>query len=199
LGTFLHVGCGANRKEQTTAAFAGPDWRELRLDIDARVGPDIVGAMTDMAAVPDASVEAIFSAHNLEHLYPHEVPRALAEFLRVLKPDGFAVITCPDLQAAAALIAEDKLTDVAYVSPAGPIAPLDMLFGHRPPMALGNLYMAHHCGFTRRALADTLAVGGFASVASVRRPAYFDLWAVASKAFRTEDELRVLAAAHFPA
>jgi hypothetical protein len=198
VNTFLHVGCGASRKEHTTPAFAGAGWRELRLDIDERVAPDIVGTMTDMAAVADASVGAIFSAHNLEHLYPHEVPLAIAEFLRVLTADGFAIITCPDLQSVAALVAQDKLVDIAYVSPAGPVAPLDMLFGYRPQLALGNLFMAHHCGFTRRALADTLAACGFQSVASVRRESAFDLWAVASKNTRSEAELRVLAAGHFP-
>src|SRR5271169_2072773 len=69
--TFLHVGCGSNSKEHTTAAFAGSGWRELRLDIDAAVNPDIIGTMTSMVAVADQSVDAIFSSHNIEHLYPH--------------------------------------------------------------------------------------------------------------------------------
>ena len=95
--TFLHVGCGHNRKNKTTPGFAQPEWNEIRLDIDATVTPDIIGTMTDMSAVTSASVQAIYSSHNIEHLYPHEVPVALAEFLRVLTPDGFAVITCPDI------------------------------------------------------------------------------------------------------
>ena len=101
--TFLHVGCGPKRKDQTTRGFVSTDWHELRLDIDKSVQPDIIGTMTDMSAVADASVDAIFSSHNIEHLYPHEVPLALAEFKRVLRPDGFAVITCPDLQSVCAL------------------------------------------------------------------------------------------------
>jgi predicted SAM-dependent methyltransferase len=195
--TFLHVGCGTNRQSQTTMSFAGPDWRELRLDIDSGVEPDIVGTMTDMAAVPNESVDAIFSSHNIEHLYPHEVPLALAEFLRVMKPGGFAVITCPDLQSVAALVAEDKLTDAAYVSPSGPIAPIDMLFGFRAQMALGNLYMAHHCGFTEKALSGTLIAGGFKSVISRRAPV-FALWALASKEASSEPEMCELARGHFP-
>ena len=94
--TFLHVGCVPKRKDKTTRGFATDLWQEIRLDIDPSVAPDITGTMTDMSAVPSASVDAIFSSHNIEHLYPHEVPVALAEFKRVLKPDGFAVITCPD-------------------------------------------------------------------------------------------------------
>lgn len=196
--TLLHVGCGPKRKNSTTAAFADPAWKEVRLDIDPDVKPDVLGTMTDMAAVESGSVDAIFSSHNIEHLYPHEVPVALAEFFRVLKDDGFVVITCPDLQSVCALVAQDKLTEAAYISPVGPITPLDILYGHRPPMAKGNLYMAHRCGFTQKVLTGTLRAAGFPVVANKARPKSFDLWALASKSMRSEAEMRELAAAHFP-
>jgi len=195
----LHVGCGGKRKAQTTRGFDTDAWLEWRLDIDPAVQPDILGSMTDLSALSDASVDAIFSSHNIEHLYPHEVPVALKEFLRVLKPDGFLVLTCPDMQSVCKLVAEDKLTDVAYTSPAGPIAPLDILYGHRPALAGGNLYMAHRCGFTRKVLVGTLQASGFATIASKARGApSFDLWALASKSPRGADEMQTLAAAHFP-
>ena len=197
--TFLHVGCGPKHKNQTTRGFDSPEWLEKRLDIDATVKPDVVGTMTDMSAVPTGAVQAVFSSHNIEHLYPHEVPLALSEFIRVLSDDGFVVITCPDLQAVCQLVADDKLTEPAYVSPAGPIAPLDILYGHRPPMARGNLFMSHRCGFTRKVLSGTLQASGFKSVAVMARPKHFDLWAVATKAPMEEADLRALAAAHFPA
>lgn len=197
--TFLHVGCGPKRKDRTTPGFNTPEWTELRLDIDESVSPDIVGTMTDMSAVPDASVDALFSSHNIEHLYPHEVPKALTEFLRVLKPEGFLVLTCPDLQSVCALVAEDKLTEPAYTAPAGPITPLDILYGHRPAMAQGNLFMAHRCGFTQKVLIGTLQTSGFAMVASKRRGhPYYDLYAVATKTPMPESDLRALAAAHLP-
>ena len=197
--SLLHIGCGANRKDRTTAAFNTPDWHEIRLDIDPSVAPDVTGTMTDMAAVPAASVDAIYSSHNIEHLYPHEVPLALAEFLRVLKHDGFAVITCPDLQSVCALVAQDKLVKPAYVSPAGPITPLDILYGFRPSMARGNLFMAHRCGFTASSLTATLQSAGFRTLATRVRPAKFDLWALASKSARSDAEMRAMAQAHFPA
>lgn len=197
--TFLHVGCGASRKDKTTPGFNTPEWTELRLDIDAGVSPDIIATMTDMPQVRDASVDAVFSSHNIEHLYPHEVPEALAEFLRVLAPGGFLVVTCPDLQSVCALVAEDKLVETAYTSPAGPIAPIDILYGHRAAMAKGNLFMAHRCGFTQRTLAGTLQSVGFANVASMRRGhPYYDLYALAVKSPVPESDLRVLASAHFP-
>jgi predicted SAM-dependent methyltransferase len=196
--TFLHVGCGPKHKDRTTRGFNTNHWKELRFDIDEAVQPDLVGTMTDMSSVASGSVDAVFSSHNIEHLYPHDVPVALAEFLRVLKPDGFAVITCPDLQSVCALIAEDKLTEPAYTSPAGPIAPLDILYGHRPAMARGNLYMAHRCGFTQKVLTGTLQAAGFATVAAKRRGhPYYDLWALGTASALPEPELRELALAHF--
>lgn len=198
VNTFLHVGCGPKKKDQTTRAFAQANWQEVRFDIDAAARPDILGTMLDMSAVASESVDAIFSSHNIEHLYPHEVPLALKEFLRVLKPDGFLVLTCPDLQSVACLIAEDKLTEAAYTSPAGPIAPLDILFGHRPQLAAGNLYMAHRCGFTLKVLLATLQANGFATAAGFQRKSAFDLWVIGSKTPRPEAELQILANAHFP-
>jgi len=197
--TLLHIGCGPKRKNQTTRGFNTDAWTELRLDIDADVQPDIIGTMTDMSAVADASVDAIFSSHNIEHLYPHEVGPALAEFIRVLRPDGFLVVTCPDLQEVCRLVAEDKLLEPAYTAPAGPITPLDILYGYRPPMARGNLYMSHRCGFTEKVLIGTLRSCGFKTVASKRRAhPYYDLYAVATKADMQEADLRALAAQHIP-
>ena len=197
--TFLHVGCGPSHKEHTTPAFNTDEWQELRLDIDAGVEPDIIGSMTHMPDVADASMDAIFSSHNIEHLYAHDVATALAEFARVLKPDGFLVVACPDLQSVCALIADDKLLEPAYMSGMGPISPLDILYGHRGSMAQGNLYMAHRCGFTQRALAATLQ-SVFASVVSMRREApFFDLHAIATKSEVSEQALRTLAAEHFTA
>jgi predicted SAM-dependent methyltransferase len=195
--TFLHVGCGPKRKDQTTRGFLSDAWRELTLDIDPAAGPDFVASMTDMSVVADASVDALYSSHNIEHLYPYEVETALGEFARVLRPEGFAIVTCPDLQAIAALVAQDKLTDPAYQSPAGPIAPIDMMYGLRTALAAGNHFMAHRCGFTLTVLMAVLRGAGFKEVAGMARPKYFDLWVVASKTL-DQAALRSIAMAHFP-
>ena len=193
---FLHVGCG--HKHMDLTPFASQNWREVRLDIDSTVQPDVIGTMTDMKAVDDASVDAVFSSHNIEHLYPHEVPIALAEFHRVLRPDGFVLLTCPDLQSVCARVANDQLTDTAYQSGMGPITPLDILYGHRGAMKAGNLYMAHRCGFTQKVLASTLALAGFDAGVKAR-PANFDLWAVGLKTQpHSTDRLQELCSIYFP-
>lgn len=131
--------------------------------------------------VETASFDAVWSAHNLEHLFAHEVPLALREFRRVLRPGGFALITLPDLQRAAELVAQDRLAEPAYVSPAGPIAPLDMLYGHGAAIAAGNHFMGHRTGFTARTLEAALVAARFDAVRVVRDDAYA-LWATASVA-----------------
>jgi hypothetical protein len=198
MNTLLHVGCGASRIEQTTPGFNNGSWTELRFDINAQNQPHIIGSMTDMSAVNSDSMDAIFSSHNIEHLYPHEVKTALAEFHRVLGPQGFCVITCPDIQSVCALVAQDKLLDPAYISPAGPIAPIDILFGHRTSMAQGNLFMAHRTGFTEKTLTASLQEAGFMSVATMKRSHCFDLWALGTKSAVSEAQIQELAKAHFP-
>jgi SAM-dependent methyltransferase len=176
----LNVGCGYPLNQRLHPHFQAPQWRELRLDIDPAVRPDIVCSITEMTPLGDGSVDAIWSSHNLEHLYRHEVPQALAEFLRVLKPGGFALLNLPDLQKVAELIAGDGLETEAYRSPSGPITPLDMLFGHGASLAQGHLFMAHKTGFTVTTLDRALAEAGFVEV-QARRGDAFDLWAVAYK------------------
>lgn len=175
----LHVGCGAADPAKVPQAFfpAGL-WSELRLDIDPDVSPDIIASITDMSVVPSGSVDAIWSAHNLEHLRAHEVPVALREFRRVLRPMGFALVTMPDLQQVAALVAEGNLEGTAYVSALGPIAALDMLYGFRPAVAVGNDFMGHKTGFTAGTLTAHLQSAGFVNV-QVQRDGAFALWATA--------------------
>lgn len=195
----LHVGCGQKTLANIPVRFDPAEWEEIRLDIDPSVKPDIIGSTANMPAVETASIDVVFSSHNIEHLYWHEVPLALAEFRRVLKPDGFLLVTCPDLQEIARLVVEDKLTETVYHSPAGPIAPIDILYGHRASMARGNLFMAHRCGFTMKALLGTLKAAGFKAIAGKRRPQTFNLWAIASSAVLGKDQLAELARQILPA
>jgi SAM-dependent methyltransferase len=175
----LHVGCGPARQERLPACFQTAQWQEIRLDIDPRVQPHIIGSITDLHAVASASVDAIWSSHNLEHLNAYEVPHALAEFKRVLKPDGFALISVPDLRAIARHIVLDQLSQPLYQSASGPISALDVVFGHQASLASGNHYMAHRTGFTASTLGQCLLDAGFDEV-RVHQGQRWDLWAIAT-------------------
>lgn len=194
---FLHAACGNNNKSRTTREFDQGDWEEVRLDPNPEVKPDVVGTLLDMPSVKDASFDAVFTAHSLERLYPHEVGKALANIVRVLKSDGYLIVSTADIQSACALVAEDKLLEPAYESPAGPVSPLDILYGFRPALAAGFTQHACKCGFTSRALMGTLAQAGFGSMWAARNPESFTLVALACKEERSEEYLKELAARHF--
>jgi SAM-dependent methyltransferase len=184
--TFLNIGCGNTASDRLPALFQTKQWQQLRLDIDPAVNPDITASSSDLSAVEDESVAAVYTSHTLEHLEPHEVPVALREMCRVLTADGFALITLPDLQAVAQLIVDGRLTETAYESPVGPITALDMVYGHRDSLVRGNRYMAHRTGFDTHHLGESLLAAGFAEV-RVRKGHCYDLWAFAFKQVPNSD------------
>jgi SAM-dependent methyltransferase len=173
----LNAGSGTYAPHRLHPVFAREAWQEVRIDIDPQAQPDFVSSITDLrSAFQAGSVDAVWSSHTLEHLYAHEVPLALAEFRRVLKPSGFALVTSPDLEAVASIIVEHGIDHIAYTSPAGPIAPLDMLFGHSSSIAGGRLHMAHRTGFTCASLGRRFVDAGFPIV--LVKQEGLNLWAL---------------------
>lgn len=195
----LHVGCGALTKANTTKEFASEKWEEVRLDIDESVEPDIVASMLNLGMIQSNSFDAIYSSHNIEHVFSHEIPMMLKEFIRVLNKDGILVINCPNLLHIAELVTKDKLTEPAYTSPIGPITPLDMIYGHIESISKGNLHMAHKCGFTPTSLRSILVESGFGSVGVLSRKSQFDIWAMASvKKIEQKSIMKSLLKRHLP-
>ncbi len=192
---FLHVGCGPQNKS-TCLGFNNDNWKEIRLDIDKNVNPDIVGTLTDMKLVETGSVDAVYSSHNIEHIFPHEVPIALREFYRVLKEDGIVVITCPDLQSAGKALTQDKLFETLYESPMGPVTAFDVLFGHRKTTADGNVFMIHKGGFTYSTLDMAFYKAGFK--ARCWKRVSFALYLVAFKQKKSEEEIKKIALQFIP-
>ena len=191
--TLLNVGCGYSNISEILG-FNDLDWKEIRLDIDKRVNPDILGSLTDMSSVENASIDAIYSAYNLDHIYPHEVPVALNEFHRVLNDDGIVALRCPDIQKICEVIAQDKLLDSLYESPIGPIYPIDILFGNRQQVAGGNEYMAKKSGFTYSVLDKTFAEAGFPVRYGGRMPHNGgELAIVAFKQTKSEEDIKKIA------
>lgn len=152
----LHAGCG------NTALPEWLDGAEVRLDIDPVSKPDIVASLTDMGQI--GGFDAVYCCHVLEHLYPRDIPKALGECLRVLKPGGAVLIRVPDLEDV------KPTEEVIYQSPAGPVCGLDMYYGMRRLIDLSP-HMAHHWGFVKATLHRELEGAGFEQV-HVKRVAF---------------------------
>lgn len=87
----LNVGCGNHY---------APGWTNT--DITKEDGgpqPDVVCSVLDLP-FEDDSVDRIYAGHVLEHLSLDDVPKALAEFRRVLAEDGELMLVGPDLTRA---------------------------------------------------------------------------------------------------
>jgi predicted SAM-dependent methyltransferase len=161
----LNVGSGPGPARRIARMVDEQSWDEVRFDIDPDVKPDVLGSILELGdCFETQSFNAVWSSHVLEHLYAHEVFPTLRQFHRVLKPDGFALITSPDIESVAQFIVEHGITAIAYNSPAGPIRPLDMLYGHSRAIEEGRVYMAHRTGFTAERLGNLLLMAGFTTV-----------------------------------
>jgi len=169
----LNAGCGTSDGRRLPRFFR--EWRQIRVDVDASLNPDLVASIADLSAVPDNSIDAIWCSHCMEHLFAYQVPLALAEFRRLLCADGFACIIVPDLQSIAYWIATDKLHETIYESVPGPVTAHDMIWGFGPAIAAGKRSMAHRCGFAPTLLLAYLKEAGFTEIVLRRRPSSLEL------------------------
>jgi ubiquinone/menaquinone biosynthesis C-methylase UbiE len=142
-----------------------PDWfahyDEVRLDIDPGCKPDIVASITALGDI--GPFDAVYCSHTLEHLYPHELPVALAEFRRVLKPGGALVAFVPDLEGI------EATEETVYESPCGPITGRDMIYGKISYLA-DSPHMAHHNGFVSATFAQAIEAAGYTGVTVLHIP-----------------------------
>lgn len=114
VSTILNLGCGTKTSPRTTnidwsihARLRGkPIARRLvplMLSQERRnllVGMDAVVVHDLRRGIPaaDASVEAVYHSHVLEHIDRDSVPSFFGEILRILKPGGIHRIAVPDLE-----------------------------------------------------------------------------------------------------
>lgn len=142
----LAVGSGPDQMED----WISRGYTVVRLDIDQRTNPDIVGSMLALGDI--GPFDAVYCSHSLEHVYPHEVPIALNEFARVLRPGGSLVILVPDLEGVPA-------TDDILPNSCG-LSGLHLYYGDARLIDQFP-FMAHHCGFVQSTLQAAMEAAGF--------------------------------------
>jgi len=139
--TGLHVGCGYNIIPELINCDRYNQSADVHLDA------------SDLNGFSDSSVDLIENHHMIEHLSFNEVEKALTEWTRVLKPEGYLITTCPDLNKTAKLWIEhqddEKNTDFRdYI--------LKMIFGSQEHDG-----MFHKSGFNINILSNMLVNKGF--------------------------------------
>jgi SAM-dependent methyltransferase len=114
--TILNLGCGT----RTSPATVNIDWsiylrlhrsklgrsfaalvlsEEQLAKLRAIDGAVLVRDLRKRLPFGDASVDAVYHSHTLEHIDREDVPRFLAEILRVLKSGGIHRVVVPDFAA----------------------------------------------------------------------------------------------------
>jgi predicted SAM-dependent methyltransferase len=157
-------------------AHAAPE--PLRLHIGGRIarhgwkilniqpGPevDLLGSCTDLGAIGDGAAEQVYASHVLEHLgYQDELPRALAEIHRVLRPGGRLLVSVPDLDILCRMVVHPELRPehrfhLMRILYGGQIDPFDF----------------HKVGFTFEILCHFLGRAGFGSATRVADHGLFE-------------------------
>ena len=137
----LHLGCGV----KPIPGF---------YHVDALDYPhvDRIGPVEDLSFIPDNTVKLIYACHVLEHFGRNEFKSVLAEWCRVLAPEGVLRLAVPDFQAAAEL----------YVDPDNGIG-LPQVLG----LIVGgqrDQYDYHKVAFDEKVLSEALLEVGFSSV-----------------------------------
>lgn len=84
----LNIGCGA---------LVHPEW--INLDVTSSLPGVIRHDIRKGLPFEDASIDACYSSHMVEHLRREDAVRLLTECRRVLKPGGVVRIVVPDLEA----------------------------------------------------------------------------------------------------
>ena len=157
----LNVG-GGSKSIQLPPEYAG--FEHVLLDIDPVGKPDIVLDGRKLTELPAGQFDAILCSHNLEHYFRHDVPKVLGGFFHVLKPGGFAQILVPDLMELMRRTVQGNLDleEQLYLSNAGPIAPLDVIYGlGRQIETSGADFYAHKTGFSAQSLTRAVEKAGF--------------------------------------
>ena len=185
----LNVG-GGSKSIPLPSEYGG--FAHVLLDIDPQGAPDIVLDGRRLGELAPGQFDAIYCSHNLEHYFRHDVPKVLAGFFHVLKPGGFAQIRVPDLTELMRRVVQGKLDleETLYVSPAGPIAPLDVIYGFgRQIETSGVDFFAHKTGFSDQSLSRAVERAGFSP--NFARVADLEINLLAFKGPADPDHLRL--------
>lgn len=147
----LDFGCGAGRLTQALSEHfdnvvgvdIAPSMIDLAREYDRSSGKCsfVLLKGQDLSELEDASFDFVYTAHVLQHMHPRYARRYIAEFVRVLRPDGCAFIEIPTrlvpgLESAlppSAFRARVELPDPPLELAAGAMHPLRVVVTNESP------------------------------------------------------------------
>lgn len=160
-------------------SFQTDTWKKVTLHSNPKLNPDIVANIFDLSSIPDNSYDAVTTNGDLEYVAPHQLPKVLAEFKRIVKIGGLVLIGVADAQKLGEYI--NKLKDntvVMRVPSVGNLTAHDLLYGHADTLAKG-IDVLPRVGYTSKRLGEALKAQGFGTIRIKRDKVY--LWAAAYK------------------
>ncbi len=183
--TVLHVGCGENKDTGVLNPFF-KDYREIRLDINKDVNPDIVADVCDLSSIKSESHDAIYTYHNLEHVHNYKIPGVLQSFNRILKNQGILYIGVPNIYMSIYDLMCGTLEEEIFSTDRGPVNTLSLLYGFDPAIK-NNEYQLHKTAFTEKRFRKILPSYGFEIDNIWVDNAGFDLCVICRKAKSVAD------------
>lgn len=139
-----------------------PGWETL--NAQPLEGIDHVCDARVLSQFPDNTFSALYASHILEHFdYKNEVPAVLAEWFRVLAPEGQLFVSVPDLETICRLYCDRDRFDSSERFWFMRI----LMGGHN------DRYDFHQTAFSEESLVNFLTEAGFEDI---RRPAEFSLF-----------------------
>lgn len=166
MGTVVEI----PKQTETTGALrlhigghqAKPGWKIFNIRPGKNV--DYVGNCTDLSQFANGAAESVYASHVVEHLgHRYELPTALAEIRRVLRPGGTFYVSVPDLEFLCSLFLRPNMpVDIR-------IRIVTMIFGMQ-----ANEHDYHKFAFSLDMMAMYLAQAGFSKITRVHDFGLFD-------------------------
>lgn len=159
----LNIGSGKNKLNLKCLG----DLQEISFDADASLKPDIIGDILKLDKIKTQTVDVIWASHILEHLHTMQVPDVLSNINRIIKQDGIAILNVPNIKEISKELSKGYIHKPVYISPAGPITPMDILYG-AVYLSKDNNFMMHKTGFTQEyamELLHSLNINGYVNEA----------------------------------
>jgi predicted SAM-dependent methyltransferase len=144
--------------EEVRLHIGGKQVRQGWQIVNIQQGPhvDFVADAANLSWVADNSVAEVYASHVLEHLPWQGVVKALAEWHRVLKPNGKLCVAVPDIGTVA------RMLDSPYLSTVGVHHLLKLIYGGQV-----DEHDIHRAGFVQETLEQLLEQAGFFEIKRV--------------------------------